>query len=165
MSDQDEQRSDDGGVRNPHSAALADPRTTERYCQAIRAGAKKVHAAKFAGVTDRTVRLWKTLDTEHRVAEIESQYTRFFDFVDDALNDHVMAQLTNMQRAALGGNVRAMRWFLERAGYADAPKRIEVGEAGTWSELMTDPDAADDPPPEIPIDAHSAEDQAEDEGE
>lgn len=94
----------------------------ERIVTAVRGGNYLDDAARYGGVTDRTVLNWMQKGRE-ALAEVDGEddlvapemeiYVRFFRAIEKARSDAVVRNLTLVQRAA-EDNWQAAAWYLER---------------------------------------------------
>ncbi|HEX5136959.1 MAG TPA: hypothetical protein VFY93_08310 [Planctomycetota bacterium] len=87
-----------------------DPATTEKVVQAIIAGCSRADAARYAGVTDRTLQRW----IERGRAEKEGPFAGFVGAILDAEAKASVLANGCIARAIRDGDWKAAAWFLER---------------------------------------------------
>lgn len=109
-------------ARKTGRRSLLTPEMEERILTAVRAGNYLDDAARYAGITDRTIFNWMkrgrdALDAaggdDDLVDPDEQMYVRFFRSVERARSAAVVRNLSIIQRAA-EVNWQAAAWYLER---------------------------------------------------
>ena len=103
------------------------PDVQELLVQAMRAGAAKTSAAKFAGISHQTILNW-----QDRANQGEPEYVALFDELEKAEGAFVIRALAQIADAARKGQWTAAAWTLERRYPEEYGRRlVEQKHTGT----------------------------------
>ena len=97
--------------------------TWARYVEAVSLGMNKGDCAAYAGVSDVTVRLWRTIAEDDEQEAHNSDHRDFLADVAKARGELLSKNLRTIEDARTDGDWKAASWLLERLGYH---KKTEV---------------------------------------
>ena len=101
------------------------PEREARLLSALSAGNTRLHACRYAGISDETFANW------------QRRYLDFLDAVKKAEADAIVRHVANIAKAAQDGQWQASAWWLERRYPAEYGRRFDPESASLTAMQVT----------------------------